>query len=200
MSMKTICGFVVRLFAATLLLPLSFSVSADWILDSAASEISFLTVKKRTVPELNSFGGLQGVVNTKGNASISIPLDKVDTRIPVRDERMRNLLFETGKFSEATIHAQVNADKLQALEPGETALFETRITLTLRDVKHEENARLQVTALNGGRILVSTMEPVVINASNYQLLDGIERLREVAGLDAISPVVPVTVKLVFEEK
>ncbi|WP_237068236.1 YceI family protein [Microbulbifer guangxiensis] len=200
MVKKANCSPLGHLLAAALLLSLPFAASADWILDSSASEITFLTVKKRTVPELNHFRDLQGSVNTKGWASISIPLDKVDTKIPVRDERMRTLLFETAKFSEARITAQVDAEKLEALEPGETTLFDTRISLTLRDVKHEEDARLQVTALKGGRILVSTVKPVVINASDYQLLDGLEKLREIAGLDSISPIVPVTVKLLFEEK
>lgn len=185
---------------AGLLLLLPFSASAEWILDSDASDITFTTVKKETVAEISNFRGLTGSVDTRGNASIAIPLSKVDTKIPVRDERMRTLLFETTKFAEARVTAQIDADQLKALQPGETTTLETNITLALRNVEHQEIARLQVTALNDDRILVTTVEPIVINASDYQLLKGIEKLREVAGLDSISPVVPVTVRLLFEEK
>ncbi|AOS97697.1 YceI-like domain protein [Microbulbifer aggregans] len=185
---------------AGLLLLLPFSASAEWILDSDASDITFTTVKKETVAEISNFRGLTGSVDTRGNASIAIPLSKVDTKIPVRDERMRTLLFETTKFAEARVTAQIDADQLKALQPGETTTLETNITLALRNVEHQEPARLQVTALNDDRILVTTVEPIVINASDYQLLKGIEKLREVAGLDSISPVVPVTVRLLFEEK
>lgn len=189
-----------RCFLLSLLLLTSAPSSAEWILNSDDSEITFLTVKKKSVAEIHNFRELQGVLDTKGKASIAIPLTKVDTKIPVRDERMRKLLFETTKFAEARVTAQIDIDKLQNLQPGQTTVIETNITLALRDVTHQEPARLQVTALNGDQILVSTVEPVVINAGDYQLLEGVDRLREVAGLDAISPVVPVTVKLIFDEK
>ena len=183
-----------------LLLLTSAPSSAEWILNSDASEITFVTVKKTSVAEINNFTELQGVLDTKGKAIITIPLSKVDTKIPVRDERMRKLLFETTKFTEARVTAHIDIDRLQKLQPGQTTTLETKVTLSLRDIAHQEPARLQVTALTDDQILVSTLEPVVINAGDYKLLEGIEKLREVAGLDAISPVVPVTVKLVFDGK
>ncbi|WP_067104738.1 MULTISPECIES: YceI family protein [Microbulbifer] len=189
-----------RYFLLGLLLLTSAPSHAEWILDSDASEITFLTVKKQSVAEINNFRELQGALDTKGKASITIPLAKVDTKIPIRDERMRKLLFETTKFAEARVTAQIDIEKLRQLQPGQTTVIETNITLALRDVTHQEPARLQVTALSGDQMLVNTVEPVVINAGDYQLLEGVDKLREVAGLDAISPVVPVTVKLVFDEK
>lgn len=189
-----------RYFVLSLLLLSSAPSSAEWILNSNASEITFVTVKKKSVAEINNFRELQGVLDTRGRASIAIPLAKVDTKIPVRDERMRKILFETTKFAEARVTAQIDIDKVKMLQPGQTNTVETKITLSLRGIEHQEPARLQVTALSGDQILVSTVEPVIVNAADYQLLEGVDKLREVAGLDAISPVVPVTVKLVFDEK
>ena len=41
------------------------------------------------------------------------------------------------------------------------------------------------------------MQPIVINAADFELTAGIERLREVAGLQNIATQVPVTASLVF---
>jgi len=39
-----------------------------------------------------------------------------------------------------------------------------------------------------------------VNASQVGLLAGIEKLRELAGLPSISPAVPVTFSLIFEQE
>jgi hypothetical protein len=41
------------------------------------------------------------------------------------------------------------------------------------------------------------LQPLIINAGGFALVEGVERLREVAGLHSISTAVPVTASLVF---
>jgi hypothetical protein len=44
---------------------------------------------------------------------------------------------------------------------------------------------------------ISNARPVVINAGEFELTRGVEKLREIAGLPSISPVVPVQFSLYF---
>jgi hypothetical protein len=51
--------------------------------------------------------------------------------------------------------------------------------------------------LTADRLLVSSVRPVIVNAGPLGLDEGVERLREAAGLPSISPAVPVTFQLTF---
>ncbi|MFV0275687.1 MAG: hypothetical protein ACK5HY_00645, partial [Parahaliea sp.] len=52
---------------------------------------------------------------------------------------------------------------------------------------------------SGDLLRVVTTRPVVVNAGDFDLVKGIEALRQVAGLKTISTAVPVTFSLVFSE-
>ena len=45
---------------------------------------------------------------------MTIPLDSIETGIPIRNERMAEYLFQTDKYPEATIEASVPAALLEA--------------------------------------------------------------------------------------
>ena len=57
---------------------------------------------------------------------------------------------------------------------------------------------MHITALTGNRILVHGISPVIVSAGDFGLAEGIEKLREIAGLPAIATAVPVYFNLVFE--
>ena len=187
------------LIVATLLF-LSQYTLAGWQLDKDASEISFVSVKKSNVAETHHFRQLSGEVDDTGKARLSIDLASVETNIPIRNERMQTMLFETGRFPSATITATVDTAALNQLEAGQTMTKEVDLTLSLHGEEQKKTARIQITGLTDNRVMVSSLAPIVINADKYKLHQGIEKLRKVAGLDAISPVVPVTFKLVFVEQ
>ncbi len=86
----------------TLLLLLSLTASqafAGWTLDNTDSRLSFVTVKAQNVAEVHSFTQLSGEVDSTGIATVTIQLASVDTLIEIRDERMREVLFQTDIFS-----------------------------------------------------------------------------------------------------
>jgi len=58
---------------------------------------------------------------------------------------------------------------------------------------------LQITRLTDNRLLVISVKPVIINAENYNLAEGVGQLRTVAKLPSISTAVPVTFKLMFRQ-
>lgn len=186
-------------FALASLLALPASAFADWQLAGNDSSVNFVSVKKANIAEMHHFKSLSGGISDAGKAQLVIDLASVETNIPIRNERMQQMLFETAKFAKATISADVDAAKLKALKPGQTASISADITVDVHGQQQSEKATLQVTGLEGGKLLVTTGAPIVINAGNYKLLEGIEKLRQVAGLDSISPIVPVTAKLVFAQ-
>ncbi|WOX05400.1 YceI family protein [Microbulbifer pacificus] len=182
------------------LLALPVSAFADWQLDGGASAVNFVSVKKGTLAETHHFKGLSGAISDAGKALLEIDLASVETNIPIRNERMQQMLFDTAKFAKATISTDVDVATLKALKPGQTMAIDVDVTVDVHGQQKAEKAALQVTGLEGGKLLVTTSAPILLNAGNYELLEGIEKLREIAGLDSISPIVPVSVKLVFAQK
>ncbi|WP_295801307.1 YceI family protein [uncultured Microbulbifer sp.] len=182
------------------LLALPVSAFADWQLAGDDSSVNFVSVKKNTISEVHHFKSMSGTIGDDGKAQLTIELASVETNIPIRNERMQQMLFETTRFAEANITAQVDAAKLKALKPGQSMTVVTDVTVEIHGEQQTEKADMQVTALEGGQLLVTSNAPIPVNAGNYKLLEGIDKLREVAGLDSISPIVPVTVKLLFTKQ
>jgi polyisoprenoid-binding protein YceI len=173
---------------------------AEWQLLSEQSHINFVSIKKSAIGEVHTFKQVQGQIDSKGKASIQIALDSVETLIPVRNERMRSMLFETMKFPTAEITATVDAISLAKLEPGVVNNQEVDITLSLHGKKAMLKAQVQVASQLDNKISVTSIKPIVLNLGDFDLIAGVGRLQEVANLPVISIAVPGTVHLVFEKK
>lgn len=170
---------------------------AQWELDGDASTLNFISIKNNSVAETHSFGSLLGYIGNDGSVQLSVTLDSVDTLIEIRDERMRELLFETATFPTASVTATVDPALIAAAADGGTVTTEIELTLSLHGVERKLLAPVLVIGQGEGQLQVFTPRPVVINAMDFKLGAGIEALQKVAGLQSISPAVPVTVHLVF---
>lgn len=188
-----------RMIAGLGLLFMASSVSAAWNINNDASNLSFVSIKKGTVAEVHEFQNLSGSVGDDGAASIEIELLSVDTGIAIRDERMRKMLFETKLFPSATVSAQIDIAKLSQLRPGQSQSTALEFSLSLHGQNKTVSADVVVTKLEGKQLMVTTAQPIIINAADFALVKGIEALRDVAGLPAIANAVPVTLNLVFEQ-
>ena len=91
---------------------------AHWSLDNDASSLSFVTVKAEHVAEAHTFDSLSGTIGDDGGVEISIELASVNTMIPIRNERMQEMLFETNLFPDATISGSINLDALTGMDAG----------------------------------------------------------------------------------
>ena len=69
----------------------------------------------------------------------------------------------------------------------------------MHGVTQDVSSHVQVTKLKANKVLLTSLEPVILNAAHYKLAQGVEALREIAGLPAVSPLVPVTYSLVFQQ-
>jgi len=172
---------------------------ASWSLDNDASQVSFVSVKAGDAGEVHRFNEISGELSGDGNASVTIQLASVDTLIPLRDDRMRELLFETNVFPTATLSADIDMDALNDIEPGANVDMTVTLKLDLRDQKLELPAEMIVARLGDHRLMVSSRKPVIVNAASVDLVEGIEALRAVANLPSISKAVPVSFVLTFEE-
>ncbi|MGE8096904.1 YceI family protein [Pseudomonas sp. H3(2019)] len=185
---------------ALALLPLAFVTSpahADWYLDGESSRLSFISTKNANLSEVQRFLVLHGKVDANGQAQVQVELESVNSGIPLRDERMRKELFEIKTFPEALISTQIDLRPIKDLAPGAQLELRLPLTVSLHGKEHAYNAELLATRLDDRRFQVVTLEPLVIKAEDFDLLPGLENLRTVAGLSAISSSVPVGAVLIF---
>lgn len=187
-----------RALCSLLLLALAPFASAAWDLNGELSSLSFVSVKAGNVGEVHRFRTLSGTVAEDGAVSVEIGLASVDTLIPIRDERMRELLFEVVQFPSARVTANVSLEDVLGAPVGSVVPTAVEGVLSLRDNELPVTMQLSVARLSADRIVVSSAQPVVVNAASVGLVAGIEKLREVAGLPSISNAVPVSFVLVFD--
>ena len=129
--------------------------------------------------------------------SVVIDLGSVETNIPIRDERMKTMLFEVASFPTATISATLDPDALKQMKVGETYRESVNFNLSLHGISKQLTTDVRVVKLSNNRILAVSEKPVIVSADEYNLSKGVEKLREVASLPSISTAVPVTFSLVF---
>ncbi|MGD8176869.1 YceI family protein [Marinimicrobium sp. ARAG 43.8] len=173
---------------------------ADWTLDDGQSSLHFVSVKNDAIAEAHYFEELSGGIDASGKATVEIELASVESAIPIRNERMRDMLFNVAKMPTATITADIDPELLETLAPGELLLEEVALTVDLNGTSKSYPATLRISVLEEGSFLAVTETPIMLNAADHGLDTGIEKLREVAGLNAIATAVPVTAALVFREK
>ena len=172
---------------------------AAWTLDNDSSQVSFVSVKAGDAGEVHRFTEISGELSADGNALVTIQLASVDTLIPLRDERMRELLFQTGLVPTASLSANIDMDELSAIEPGDNVNMAASLTLDLHGHQIALAADMIVARLGDHRLMVSSRKPIIVNAASVDLVSGIEALREIAGLPSISKAVPVSFVLTFDE-
>ncbi|MCP1420639.1 hypothetical protein J3D47_004882 [Pseudomonas laurylsulfativorans] len=186
-----------RSLAFVLLTGAALSARADWYLDGESSRLSFVSTKNANVSEVQRFLVLHGKVGPEGLAQVEVELESINSGIPLRDERMRKELFQIDRFADAVITTKIDLRPINDLAPGAQLELRLPLTVDLHGKQHEYNAQMLATRLDDRRFQVVTLEPLVINAEDFDLAPGLETLRKMAGLSAISLSVPVSAVLIF---
>jgi polyisoprenoid-binding protein YceI len=185
------------MFAALLL---SSNAFAQWQLMNGESTVDYVSIKKSSVGEVNGFNQLNGTIGNNGKLAVDIDLGSVETNVPLRNERMKSMLFEIASFPKASVSATLDPDALKKMKVGDTYQDSINFTFTLHGVSKEMAAKVRVVKLAKNRILAVSTSPIIVNADQYKLVAGVEKLREAAHLPSISMAVPVTFSLVFEQQ
>lgn len=183
--------------ALILTLGVSLYAQASWYLDGESSRLSFVTTQNGNVANKHRFLVLHGKVDRKGQAQLRIEMDSVNSAVPLRDERMRDQLFDFKQFPEAQITAQINMQPINELAAGAQVELRLPVTVNLRGKQHTYEAELLATRLDEHRFQVVTLEPLMLQTEDFALQPELETLRKSAGLSAISFSVPVNAVLIF---
>jgi len=191
-----------KLLSTSLLLSAVLAANAaiaDLTLDSERSSVSLITFKvlaeaAASVGERHSFSNLKGSVGSDGAATVSVPLDTIETGIPIRNERLAQFVFETEKYPNATITADV-PDAVMAVG---THSVDLNVTLTFHGKEQMLTVPVLVVSADS-EVVVSATQPVMLDATAYDLGAGIGKLAELAKLLHIPTTVPVSFTLVFDK-
>ncbi len=183
------CAVVVAMIAGP--------AAAGWTLDPSRSHLSFVTIKAKDVGEVNSFQEMNGTIGDDGQVTVALFLDSVETLIPIRNERMREFLFETANYKGALLTAKVEPSVINGLQPGQIAEITAEANLLLHGQTQPMTVTMQTVKLPDNTLMVASTKPLIVDAAKFGLSEGVEKLRELAGLDSISHAVPVSFVMTF---
>ncbi len=176
---------------------LSFSAAADWSVNSAQSSLNFVSVKNDVVAETHSFKDLTGSLTEAGDFAVAIPAMSIDTMIPIRNERILEHVLAAKQYATINAKGKVDSKVLAGLKTGDSAVVDQALDLTLLTKTQSLTAKVKVTKVSDSQLVVTTVAPIMLDVNKFELNAGVEKLRELAGLKSISPMVPTTFSLVL---
>ena len=104
------------------------------------------------------------------------------------------MLFEVASFPTASIDAALSDSQIAALRAGGARAESVSVNISLHGKTVSKTANVSVSS-SGGDVRVTTTQPIVITAQEFGLESGVAALQQIAGLNAISRSIPVTVDL-----
>lgn len=176
---------------------LSFSAAADWSVNSAQSSLNFVSVKNDVVAETHSFKDLTGSLTEAGDFAVAIPAMSIDTMIPIRNERILEHVLAAKQYATINAKGKVDSKVLTGLKTGDSVVVDQALDLTLLTKTQSLTAKVKVTKVSDSQLVVTTVAPIMLDVNKFELNAGVEKLRELAGLKSISPMVPTTFSLVL---
>ena len=171
---------------------------SSWNLLGDESKINYASIKNNNLMENNIFEILEGSVNLDGSAEFLINLNSVNTNNDIRDERLRNILFKTETYPIAKVTSLINLSDYENLSVGSSIIKNFNFKITFHGLTGSFEAEMEIFRLGMNKVLVKNIEPVIVDGGDYGLHTEFKQLQQLAGLDSVVPVVPVTVSLLFE--
>lgn len=196
-----------KLFAPLLLLAFALAacdmvgggqMPSQWRLNGEQSWFHFGSVKNGNIPEVHEIDVITGGVDGTGAFSVELDLTTVDTGVKIRDERMKEMFFKTGAFPTARVNGTFEPALFAGLKVGERRVASISAIVSMHGGDVVMEFDLNVVRLTENRVMVTPQDLIMVEAAQFGLEPGLEALREVVGLDSITPVSPVSFVLVFE--
>jgi outer membrane protein OmpA-like peptidoglycan-associated protein len=159
--------------------------AGGWILVPDGSTLGFQSVKNETKVESSTFATFSGTISAQGDAEVRVALDSVDTKIDLRNVRMRFLFFETFKFPEAVITAHVDPAMIADLPTKRRITLAMPYTLDLHGVKMQRSADVVVTLVSDDLVAVSSVGTIPVAATDFDLAQGVTKLEEAASVKIV---------------
>jgi polyisoprenoid-binding protein YceI len=174
-----------------------------WKIDGAKSNLNFVTTKAgqpgvAAISETQVFKRFAGGLDAQGKMTLMIDLASVDTGVEIRDERMRTMLWNVKATPQAIFTAQLGATALASINSTSDAGggdVDVAGELQMAGQTKPITAKLRVNRVGTNQLLVVTRSPIIVNSNDFGLKAGVEALREVMGLNVLSPSAPVNFAL-----
>ncbi len=186
-----------KLLTAVILCAAAPATWAQWSVNNDLSRLSFISVKATHIAEVHKFSTLSGGIADNGKVAIDIELASIDTLIPIRNERMLEFLFDAANFPKASIDAQLDPTVLNKLAVGQVTIMALEATLTVKERQVPITTEVLVSK-HSDCVVVANLQPIILNTASLGLADGVDKLRELAGLPNITQAVPVTFVITFD--
>jgi hypothetical protein len=177
----------------------------------APADLERSTVQASVIKDKDSANPVVGVMHLSDgamtlssptpSARLSIDIDSLDTGVPIRNERVRKIFFETSGVGWDTIEVSV-----PAIRPDLLATLRTkrRVEQAKVDATLQIHGRKVMTVLtvdasyaDDGRLTVKTSSPIQVKISDFALTDNLHRLSAICMHDSIDDLVAVDATLVF---
>lgn len=192
-----------KLILASLLTTLMLLVSSTTFaanlfnIDEEMSAVSFATTKLQYVIEPASITGLTGGIDASGKFNLDIPIANIQTGVPIRNERLNKLFFDSQSFPSAKVSVDIPADVLLAQSSVAQQELPAKVTLFGKsiDIKFKVNI-VKTTDV----IAVSTVAPVIVRGSSFGIpTENLAALAATVGGIPISDAVPVSFSLILKK-
>ena len=169
-----------------------------WTLQPDQSHIRFQSTKNGTKVEAHGFARFEGRIAADGATEIDVLLDSVDTKIDIRNVRMRFLFFETFNTPIATVQARVDPALLPRLAAERRIVTSLPFTLTWAGVERSLTAEVVATLLSDDRVTIASLTPIPLLIEEFGLMERLAKLEDAAGGVSIIPVVTLSFNLLFD--
>lgn len=164
---------------------------SEWILSPQQSTLSFITTKNKVLTEEHIIKFKSGFLNNN-NFHAAIELNTVDTLIPIRDQRLKEVLFQVEKYPTAEVSSFVPSP-VRSAQPKK---LEFTLNLHGHQRQYEALVLVQMVADN---LVVINYDPISVSAKDFGLDAAVQKLTKIANLQSINYDVLVNFKLVFEK-
>ena len=193
---KNVLQLIIFTFAKSLsqvALAAAHAKMAEMKLDNALSSLSFVSVKKGTAGEAHHIRKLSGSISASGELKVMLNLASVDSKIDIRNERIKKHLFETATHPTATITANIGSEAPTGVTmvTGEGILDMHGVTTTI-----PVNV---IIANTGDKLVIASATPIIIKASDYGMEAGVKKLQELAKLPSVATAIPVSFTFTFSK-
>jgi len=168
---------------------------APWQLDLTQSELGLTSTKNSQISERHTVRFSSGSVSAEGKARVEVDLGSIETRIPIRNERMQKFLFAAA--TPVLVAVDLEPTMIASLAAGEARSLSTNVVIKANTQEILLPIALSATPVDAAQIRVSGTGELDVGALGYQA--GIEALREIAGLKSISLNVPIDFVLTFQK-
>lgn len=174
--------------------------AAAWTAEN--SQVIFLSSKinkqLNSITEQSSFTTSTARLDKEGNFTMNVDLSSVKTNIDIRDQRLKDWVFEIAQFPQAEISGKLDPNAVNMLEVGESLHLKQPLSLNIHGQKLDIEADLFVQRNSADSISVNTLAPVLLDVKKMDMVQGVAKLVEVMGLSSIVEQVPVSFSAEFK--